>query len=248
MCARCASWTSIGTCATSSRPGRRATANSCSRADRAHARAAARSPGRRVLDVRHGVGQDANACAARGALRWQPSPSARMLGLARLVAPKGVALAHGVRAGATRCRSTTAASTPSSARARSTLRRAPSWPCGDGARGRRDGCVCWRSRTSSRSPVAARTLDGLREDFLAQPAARRRHYDVPHDQFTRLRHWPDARAGGAAPSARRGRGRVAGLGAAARSRLMQRLPGLRRAARAGRPGSAGRRSAAAPTW
>src|SRR5574338_1531530 len=59
--------------------------------------------GQRVLDVASGVGQDAHALAQRGAFAVAAEPSARMLGLARLVAPEDASRrAHGVRGWADR--------------------------------------------------------------------------------------------------------------------------------------------------
>src|SRR5262245_23013659 len=43
-------------------------------------------PGQRILDVAAGLGQDAAALAARGALAVAAEPSSRMIGLAKVVA------------------------------------------------------------------------------------------------------------------------------------------------------------------
>ncbi len=155
-------------------------------------------PGRRILDVASGMGQDAMAMAAEGASVVGAEPSARMCGWVR-----------GQRG---------AASDGSDSAARST--RSPSWVRGWAdalpfASGSFDGVICKGAldhfdrpglaieemarvaRPSGRVVLAianfdslgcrvARMLDGLRESVLRRPVRRgRRHYDVPSDHFTR---------------------------------------------------------------
>jgi SAM-dependent methyltransferase len=145
-------------------------------------------PGRRVLDVASGVGQDANACAARGAFAVAAEPSARMLGLAKLVAPKGTALAHGVRSWADALPFATGSFDAVFCKGALDHFDAPEQAIAEMARvTRSDGCVVLAiANFESLSCRVARGLDGLREEWLgATPPPGRRHYDVPHDHFTR---------------------------------------------------------------
>jgi SAM-dependent methyltransferase len=145
--------------------------------------------GRRLLDVASGFGQDAAALAARGARVVGAEPSARMSALARMAAAER----SGPQPAWVRCW-------------------ADALPFADASF---DGVICKGAldhfdrpetaiaemarvtRPSGAVVLAvanfeslgcrgARALDRAREGWLGRPLARgRRHYDVPHDHFTR---------------------------------------------------------------
>lgn len=146
-------------------------------------------PGRRVLDVASGVGQDANALAARGAFAVAAEPSARMLGLARLVAPSDRSrCAFGVRGWADALPFATGSFDAVLCKGAIDHFDAPLAAIGEMARVTRlDGRVVLAiANFDSLACRAARRIDTLRETWLAHPPRPgRRHYDVPHDHFTR---------------------------------------------------------------
>jgi SAM-dependent methyltransferase len=146
-------------------------------------------PGARVLDVASGVGQDAAALAARGAYAVAAEPSARMLGLARLVAERGGAPpVPGVRAWADALPFATGSFDAVFCKGALDHFDAPAAAIAEMARVcRRDGRVVLAiANFDSLSCRLARGADRLREEWLGRaPSPGRRHYDVPHDHFTR---------------------------------------------------------------
>jgi len=145
-------------------------------------------PGQRVLDVASGVGQDANALAARGAFTVAVEPSARMLGLARMVAADAERVAHGVRGWADALPFATGTFDAVLCKGALDHFDAPQAAIGEMARvTRRDGRVVLAiANFDSLSCRAARFADHVGEDWLGRaPRPGRRHYDVPHDHFTR---------------------------------------------------------------
>jgi SAM-dependent methyltransferase len=146
-------------------------------------------PGRRVLDVASGVGQDADACAARGAFAVAAEPSARMLGLARLVTPPDpTRRAHGVRSWGDALPFATGSFDAVFCKGALDHFDAPEAAIGEMARVTRDhGVVVLAiANFDSFSCRVARGLDVVGEGWLGRaPRPGRRHYDVPHDHFTR---------------------------------------------------------------
>src|SRR5262245_19748128 len=175
-------------------------------------RATRAAPGRRILDVAAGLGQDASALAARGAFAVAAEPSARMTALARLVQgrkaaerPRSEPRASG--GGRPQGRASGDPAAPVFVRAWS-----DALPFASGSF---DAVICKGSldhfdrprvaiaemarvagpkgrvvlavaNFESAACRAARRLDGLREGWLRRELPRgRRHYDVPHDHFTR---------------------------------------------------------------
>lgn len=146
-------------------------------------------PGRRVLDVASGLGQDARALAARGSLAVAAEPSARMSALARLIDDeKGGARPVHVRGWGDAL--PFADDSFDAALCKGALDHfdAPQRAIAEMARvTRADGHVVLAiANFDSLSCRTARALDAWREGALGQRLARgRRHYDVPHDHFTR---------------------------------------------------------------
>lgn len=146
-------------------------------------------PGRRILDVASGVGQDASALAARGATVIAAEPSRRMMALARMrLADQGGVSPHFVRSwsdgipfrsgsfDAVICKgSIDHFDRPDRAIAEMARVTAP------GGR-----VVLAIANFESFGCRAARAVDRARERWLWRPLPRgRRHYDVPSDHFTR---------------------------------------------------------------
>src|SRR5262245_26295530 len=173
-------------------------------------RAARAAPGALVLDVAAGLGQDAAALAAQVALAVAAEPSARMIALARLVEEQGREAAAQRAAGERRAGSRSdrrPGPRPHFVRAWS-----DALPFASGSF---DAVVCKGSldhfdrpraaigemarvakpagrvvlavaNFESAACRAARRADALREGWLGRELLRgRRHYDVPHDHFTR---------------------------------------------------------------
>jgi SAM-dependent methyltransferase len=152
-------------------------------------RLAGAGPGRRILDVASGFGQDSRALAERGARVVGIEPSARMSGLARLLAADAPgALPAWVRGWSDalpfRSRSFDAVickgaidhfDRPALALAEMARVTKP------------DGRVVLAiANFESFACRAARGLDHIRESWQGRELRRgRRHYDVPHDHFTR---------------------------------------------------------------
>ncbi len=151
-------------------------------------------PGGRVLDVASGLAQDARALAARGAQVVAAEPSARMSALAQMENDK----AAGGRPDALRphlVRSWGDALPFAQDHFDAVFCKgaidhfdAPSAAIAEMARVTRpDGRVVLAiANFDSLSCRASRALDAVKERWLQRPVARgRRHYDVPHDHFTR---------------------------------------------------------------
>ena len=147
------------------------------------------APGRRVLDVASGAGQDAAALAARGAFAVAAEPSARMLGLARMLAEReGGPRAQGVRGWADALPFATGSFDAVICKGALDHFDAPLRAIGEMARvTRRDGRVVLAiANFESLACRVAAAKDRLCEAWLGrEPRPGRRHYDVPHDHFTR---------------------------------------------------------------
>jgi SAM-dependent methyltransferase len=146
-------------------------------------------PGRRVLDVASGFGQDAFAMAERGARVVACEPSARMSGWAR-----GVAATHpGARPAWVRGWADGLPFAPGSFDAvvcKGAIDHfdRPAEAVAEMARVTRAGgrVVLAIANFASLACRLARWRDALAEVWLGRPVRRgRRHYDVPHDHFTR---------------------------------------------------------------
>jgi SAM-dependent methyltransferase len=152
-------------------------------------RATRAAPGLRVLDVASGAGQDAAELATRGAFAVAAEPSARMLGLARLLAERaGGARAQGVRGWADALPFATGSFDAVLCKGALDHFDAPLRAIGEMARvTRREGRVVLAiANFDSLACRVSRAGDRLREEWLGRPPRPgRRHYDVPHDHFTR---------------------------------------------------------------
>jgi SAM-dependent methyltransferase len=139
-------------------------------------------PGRRVLDVASGFGQDARALAAGGAIAVAAEPSARMSALAVMQDGIGPAVRH-VRAWADALPFATGSFDAVYCKGALDHFDTPALAIAEMARvTRADGRVVLAiANFDSLSCRAARSLDGLARNL---PRGRR-HYDVPHDHFTR---------------------------------------------------------------
>ena len=146
-------------------------------------------PGRRVLDVASGLGQDARALAARGGVAVAAEPSGRMSALAQMIdAEKGGACPVHVRGWGDALPFAADSFDASLCKGALDHFDAPLQAVAEMARVTRpDGCVILAiANFESLSCRAARAFDGLREAVVGKTLARgRRHYDVPHDHFTR---------------------------------------------------------------
>jgi len=151
------------------------------------------APGRRILDVASGFGQDARALAGRGAFVVAAEPSARMSALARMQdekegqPPHSGELVH-LRAWADALPFADGAFDAVICKGAIDHFDAPLLAVGEMARVTRpDGQVVLAiANFDSLSCRVARGADALREGVLGRPLPRgRRHYDVPHDHFTR---------------------------------------------------------------
>jgi SAM-dependent methyltransferase len=146
-------------------------------------------PGRRVLDVASGFGQDARALAMRGAWVVGAEPSARMLGWARLPrdGPRGADPVW-VQAWSHHLPFADASFDAVICKGAIDHFDRPEAAIAEMARVvRREGRVVLAiANFESLGCRVVRGMDALRETWLAQPARRgRRHYDVPADHFTR---------------------------------------------------------------
>jgi len=152
-------------------------------------RLAGAGPGRRILDVASGFGQDARELAARGAFVVGAEPSERMSGMARLLDAKASGPApHWVRSWGD--------ALPFAARSfdavicKGALDHfdRPELAIAEMARVTKpDGRVVLAiANFESLACRVARVLDHARERWQGrEPRRGRRHYDVPHDHFTR---------------------------------------------------------------
>ena len=152
-------------------------------------RATRAGSGRRVLDVAAGLGQDASALGARGAWAVAAEPSARMTALARLVQEK-LPGSPPIRVRAWSDALPFAAHSFDAVFCKGSLDHfdRPRAAIAEMARvAKPDGRVVLAvANFASAACRAAQRLDAFREGWLGRTLARgRRHYDVPHDHFTR---------------------------------------------------------------
>lgn len=146
------------------------------------------APGLRVLDLASGAGQDAALLASRGAFAVAAEPSARMVGLARLVSERDGRSALCVRGWADALPFATGSFDAVFCKGALDHFDAPLQAIGEMARvTRRDGRVVLAiANFESLSCRVARAADRWREEWRGRaPRPGRRHYDVPHDHFTR---------------------------------------------------------------
>lgn len=147
------------------------------------------APGRRVLDVAAGLGQDAVALAERGAWVVGTEPSSRMTALARLGAERGGgALPLWVRSWSDALPFASGSFDGVICKGAIDHFDRPRLAIAEMARVTKpDGHVVLAiANFESAACRVARSLDSVRETWLARPLPRgRRHYDVPHDHFTR---------------------------------------------------------------
>jgi SAM-dependent methyltransferase len=147
------------------------------------------APGRRILDVAAGLGQDARALAEGGAWVVGAEPSARMTALAGLGAERaGGELLPWVRSWSDAL--PFAAGSFDAVICKGALDHfdQPRQAIAEMARVTRpDGRVVLAiANFESAACRASRSLDAVKERWLGRELARgRRHYDVPHDHFTR---------------------------------------------------------------
>ncbi len=147
------------------------------------------APGRLILDVASGFGQDALALAEKGAEVIGAEPSSRMLAWSRLKSAERPSLqAQWVQAWADALPFATGTFDASYCKGALDHFDRPLAAIEEMARvTKRSGSVVLAiANFESFACRAARTLDGVREGMLGQPPkAGRRHYDVPSDHFTR---------------------------------------------------------------
>ena len=149
------------------------------------------APGRSVLDVASGVGQDARALCARGALAVAAEPSARMLALARLKDGEDVEAGHApprhVRGWADALPFATGGFDAVYCKGALDHFDTPERAIAEMARvTRSDGRVVLAiANFESLACRLARAAERLRVLCGGAPRRGRRPYDVPHDHFTR---------------------------------------------------------------
>jgi SAM-dependent methyltransferase len=147
------------------------------------------APGRRVLDVASGIGQDARALAARGALAVAAEPSARMSALALMQDRElGGARPLHLRAWSDALPFATGSFDAVICKGAIDHFDQPARALAEMARvtSREGRVVLAIANFDSLSCRVARSADRVREEWLARDLPRgRRHYDVPHDHFTR---------------------------------------------------------------
>jgi len=146
-------------------------------------------PGRCILDVASGVGQDALALQARGARVVGAEPSRRMIGLAELQAAKGGgAVPHWVRSWSDGLPFADASFDAALCKGALDHFDRPELAVAEMARVVRPGgrVVLAIANFDSLACRASRGWDDWRERGLGRPGRRgRRGYDVPSDHFTR---------------------------------------------------------------
>src|SRR5262245_35502544 len=152
-------------------------------------RATRTARGERVLDVAAGLGQDASALAAQGAFAVAAEPSSRMTALARLVQDgRPGPRPHFVRAWSDALPFASGCFDAVLCKGSLDHFDRPRAAIGEMARVAKPGgrVVLAVANFESAACRAARALDALREGWLGRELPRgRRHYDVPHDHFTR---------------------------------------------------------------
>ena len=152
-------------------------------------RATRAATGRRVLDVAAGLGQDASSAGAVGAFAVAAEPSARMTALAKLVQPKLPGPAP-LRVRAWSDALPFASDSFDAVFCKGSLDHfdRPRAAIAEMARvAKPEGRVVLAiANFESAACRAAQCVDDVRERWLGRALARgRRHYDVPHDHFTR---------------------------------------------------------------
>lgn len=150
------------------------------------------APGRRVLDVGSGVGQDSVALARRGARVVGAEPSARMAAMAQLFQsaplPDGLRRPDWVRGWADALPFSSGSFDAAFCKGALDHFDDPETAIAEMARvTRRDGIVVLAiANFDSLACRVTRAIDGLRRDGLGLPPLRsRRGYDTPSDHFTR---------------------------------------------------------------
>src|SRR5215475_6571120 len=145
--------------------------------------------GGRVLDVAAGLGQDASRLAGQGAFAVAAEPSRRMTALAKLVQERLPGRAPTwVRAWSDALPFASGSFDAVFCKGSLDHFDRPRAAIAEMARVARPGgrVVLAIANFDSAACRAARTLDALRERWLGRELPRgRRHYDVPHDHFTR---------------------------------------------------------------
>jgi SAM-dependent methyltransferase len=150
--------------------------------------AAAPAPGRRILDVASGFGQDAFALRRAGAAVVGAEPSLRMTGWARLTANAAGRAPHWVRAWSDALPFATGSFDAVVCKGALDHFDRPELAIAEMSRVTRDAghVVLAVANFGSLACRLARLVDDGRERVLGRPASRgRRHYDVPADHFTR---------------------------------------------------------------
>ena len=146
-------------------------------------------PGKRILDVAAGLGQDASRLAGRGVFAVAAEPSRRMTALAKLVQGKLPGRPPvWVRAWSDALPFRSGSFDAVFCKGSLDHFDRPRVAIAEMARvAKPDGCVVLAiANFESAACRAARALDALREGWLGRALPRgRRHYDVPHDHFTR---------------------------------------------------------------
>lgn len=185
-------------------------------------------PGRRVLDVASGLGQDARALARLGTFAVAAEPSARMSDLARMLdAESGGPAPRHARAWSDTLPFADASFDAVFCKGAIDHFDAPAAAIAEMARvTRRDGRVVLAiANFDSLSCRLSRGLDALREVAMGRTLPRgRRHYDVPHDHFTRYELPLMREQAGAHLELDVVEGLSLGWGLAAWSRALARLP------------------------
>ena len=152
-------------------------------------RLAQAGPGRRILDVASGFGQDTRALAAHGGFVVGAEPSARMSGLAKLLAAEAAGpLPAWVRGWSDALPFASGSFDAVICKGAIDHFDRPARALAEMARVTKpDGRVVLAiANFESFACRAARGLDRARERWLGRELRRgRRHYDVPHDHFTR---------------------------------------------------------------
>jgi len=146
-------------------------------------------PGKRILDVASGVGQDAMALAARGAIAFGAEPSSRMTGMAKYYAEtNGLRMPHWVQGWSDRLPFADDTFDASLCKGALDHFDCPERAIAEMARVTKpDGRVVLAiANFDSLACRAGRAVDDLRQDFLGVgPIRNRRGYDAPSDHFTR---------------------------------------------------------------
>jgi len=146
-------------------------------------------PGRRILDVASGVGQDAMALAQRGAIAFGAEPSSRMTGMARFyAADNDLVMPHWVQGWSDRLPFADDTFDASLCKGALDHFDRPDEAIAEMARVTRpDGRVVLAiANFESLACRAGRAIDDFRQDVLANgPLRDRRGYDAPSDHFTR---------------------------------------------------------------